>query len=176
MDKLDIKEIQEFVREKCIMAAHPGCETLKEALGKELILGCLVNFAYSNQNGVLKKVKGTIFRQHSDRTYSYIYDINFNGSFVTGRGDKKYFEIIGLPLTLSRVLNALVRMQPYCVNCLIQGKLALISPVYDGFDLHTSQCIEYKVLNDDGTDILFEDQSEVTQIEIAKLLGWENNI
>ena len=126
---MDIKEIQEFVREKVVMAAHPKCKTYEEALESDF---------YSDEH--------------------------YNGKRI-GDWDYNKYDFLGLPLTLSRVLNAL-KVKP--------------SKIYDSEFLE--KIVEnswkyvfrvWKLLTKDGSKVVLEDQLHETQFEIAKKLGYE---
>lgn len=79
-----LQKVQEENRKFIIMANNPSAETYKEALEMELGFGCLVK----------RRQTGTI---------TNYYDINTDDRSLFDSA----FEVIGKPLTLSRVLNAL---------------------------------------------------------------------
>ena len=117
----NIKEIQEFVRRKVIMACHSDCKTYEEALEKE------INKAKWSQE------------EHKDILESAVFNYLFK-------------------LTLTNILIALT------------SKIMIHSNIFKGSLGFTG---EFGVVYWDLTKKLFQDQTEETQIAIAKLLGWE---
>lgn len=141
--------LQQFVQEKTIMAAHPECETLLDAKRKELIAGCVIApFGLQEENWLkVFNNEGKFYGGGGFNGEDYDEDEIINANEI----DLTENQIIGLPCTLARVLNALSYSQ----------------------EDHMGFIREFWVyLNKDGTDALFEDQSEECQMSIAKLLGY----
>lgn len=108
----------EFIREKVVMANNPECKTLEEALEKEVkLLGCLVDCDMQERGYIMPKRKiltVSAYNKYNERfVIEPVYIKTFrvwgkreeNGSYKNGTfyTDK----ILGLPLTLERVLVAL---------------------------------------------------------------------
>ena len=86
--------------------------------------------------------------------------------------------IMSAPLTLSRVLNAcIVKIYQDIAK---QKEIYSIQLDYKEKKRYISDMIindmDWQLLNDDGTDCNFEQQSKETQLAIAKLLGYKETI
>ncbi len=150
-----LQEIQEFNRRKIICAVN-GTEDYEEALKKELGVGCKV------------KIKNFITNNDFNEEIFVIdeYCDFFNETLFRKIGSYKnseIIEIIGMPLTLDRVLLAL---EPYPNNFgIVAGNIARIDRKN-----HT-----YNFICPWGlTKSTLEKQSEETQRAIYKLLREEN--
>lgn len=74
----------------------------------------------------------------------------------------------GEPCTLSRVLHTFNSFKPFGILISNKGSfLSLRTPDLEYLG------IKWKFLKEDGSDALFTDQTEETQLSIAKLLGYE---
>lgn len=160
------KEIQEFVRKKCIESAHPEAKSYTEALQEELGFGCKIKAKIGDMPYIIYG------RDNFTREYlvaiecdlgSYSYEVT-NSCLPD-----KHYEIIGQPITLSRILNAI---DPYGNYGLIAGHITKINRKNATYKFLG---IKWKYLNQDGSEATFQDQTPETQKAIAKLLGWEEN-
>jgi len=156
----DIKKIQDFNCEKIIMACNPKAKSYEEALEVELnspYVDCCV------------MIKNNRFPSLSTEVVHFINDID--KTFVNIRGEKYKLSSIkkirGKPLTLDRVLIALEAKGMFYIS--VNGHL--IKRVRDCFNY-----FDYKDLNVkwDLTKPTLEEQTEETQLAIAKLLGFNN--
>ncbi len=160
----DLKEIQEFVRKKVVMACHSECSTYKEALEVELGFGCRVKFPNVEEVYLMLDNKFSVGNTHLfaredfDRTQDYC-------AFT------RDFKIIGQPLTLTRILNAINQIHGKDYHkMLFQDNSLLYIPSYKYSEAEAS--FKWKFLNKDRSEALFQDQTEGTQISVARLLGY----
>jgi hypothetical protein len=147
-----LQEIQEFNRRKIICAVN-GTENYEEALKKELGVGCEV------------KIKNFITNNDFNEEIFVIdeYCDFFNETLFRKIGSYKnseIIEIIGMPLTLDRVLIAIKQRGYYDDIWFGEG---------DNFSLE----FDIKNLSWDLTKPTLEEQSEETQRAIYELLGGE---
>jgi hypothetical protein len=147
-----LQEIQEFNRKKIICAVN-GTEDYEEALKKELGVGCKV------------KIKNFITNNEFNEEIFVIdeYCDFFNETLFRKIGSYKnseIIEIIGMPLTLDRVLLALGELETDVSVC-CYGNIR----------------IGHEITNLPRWDLTkptLEQQSEETQRAIYELLGGEN--
>ena len=149
----DLKEIQEFIRKKVIMAAHPECKTYEKALKKELYNDCLIsNNTYEGQELFYKIV--------AQRLGNKMYLVKAEGCCLIFEKslDKinEYYKIIGQPLTLDKILRVV-----------IQGERSLATSVAD------LKAIVDIIYNWDYKLETHKQQSEEIQLAIAKLFGYK---
>ena len=149
-----LQEIQEFNRKKIICAVN-GTENYEEALKKELGVGCKV------------KIKNFITNNEFNEEIFVIdeYCDFFNETLFRKIGSYKnseIIEIIGMPLTLDRVLLAFSRI---CGKTMISVYGNLLSIKKDKY----SDYIDFEL-----TKLTLEEQSEETQRASYELLGGEN--
>ena len=82
-------------------------------------------------------------------------------------------EKVGYPLTLARVLHALNQYgNTECFYADSYGRIMRDAEVtHDSFNTEIQFLCNWQLLNEDGTECTFEQQSEETQNAIATLLG-----
>jgi len=134
------------VQDKLIKAAQPKDKTLDQK--KKFVPGCIV-------------IHHSTKRMHTAYSWNDCDDSFFlleDGCWY-GAED---FKIIGLPPTLSRVLHAFSKKD---IRFSVSDNFINIYEIGYGVD--------WKFLNEDGTDATYFDQSEQTKKAIAMLLGWE---
>ena len=136
-----LEQIQKENRKLILQAIH-GC-SYDEALKKEISLGC--DIVVQNYVCGVKDKTEIITLDKSIRI------CNLTGLFVSANNNKplEIIEIIGKPITLNRVLLAVIKSGKYCNSSEIRNF------VLDNWDL-TSETLEQ--------------QSEETQREINKIL------
>lgn len=169
-----MNNLQKYVQEKCVMAAHPECGSLEEALQKDFNNGCMYKrYSLSSKRcEIMQDIRRTYF---ATKKCKILYDDNNNKPYgvINDNGENYYLEkIIGQPCTLSRIMNALdqtgVDLEYYDIG--FGNGFFCISKTTDCYD--TDINIDFTLKNKDGTDALFEDQTEETQQEIAKILNY----
>ncbi len=109
------KSLQEIQQEnrKFILEAIHGC-SYEEALKKELVFGCKVIDKKHLFFGVLDPVEMILvydYKENDNNNTDFVYFLHLRGNplvrfFKQDIFDKNKFEIIGKPITLSRVLLA----------------------------------------------------------------------
>lgn len=140
---------QLFVQEKLILASHPWL-SLEEAKEKELWYGCILstNEQYKREPvGTIKKIWWLNKPQECK--------------------DMSQYDIIWLPPTLARVLNALGGWWSLQYEHYPEQKHMIAQTA-------TRTYITRKLLNEDWTSCDLWEQSQETQESIALLLWWEN--
>ena len=173
-----MNKLQQFVQDKCIMAVHSECETLDEAKGKEFGMFCKIK-VFENLDSknyeIVQFLQINKFSEDKLMDIAIVIDEN-NRVCMQYYIPKKYIKktkrnIVGLPCTLARIMTAIDRWGNYGV---IAGMFSRIHRKKFTYDM----LCPWKFIKDDGTDALFEDQTEETQLEIAKRLGWKerNNV
>jgi len=149
-----LQEIQAFNRRKIICAVN-GTENYEEALKKELGVGCKV------------KIKNFITNNEFNEEIFVIdeYCDFFNETLFRKIGSYKnseIIEIIGMPLTLDRVLLALSKICGKIITSISEEFLGIKKDKLDDYiDIHL-------------TKLTLEEQSKRTQRAIYELLGGEN--
>jgi len=148
------KQKIEFIREKVIMACHPECKSYEEALTKELIFGCKV----SNEDGefiIFKNAEIDYVYKDTKNEVKYL-EYLFNGGQERKECSKKYdFEIIGLPITIGRLIKA---MPEVVVD---YNKVERINDVLFN---------DFLIIKSTGEEATIEDQTEETIDLIYNLL------
>jgi len=169
-----LEQIQEFNRRKIICAVN-GTENYEEALEKELIFGCIVIDLKHQFFGIKDPHEMTLVYDTEDG--EYYFDHYRGNPFVIYREDeilnKERFQIIGKPLTLDRVLLALLKIND---NLRVKHKEESIIELYQS--IWCEDCEEYELRVHfifDLTKRSLEKQSEETQKDIYELLGGEND-
>lgn len=157
-----LQEIQEFNRRKIICAVN-GTENYEEALEKELTFGCIVIDLKHQFFGEKDQHEMTLVYNTGDGEY---YFDHYRGNpfliiHINKILDKKRFKIIGMPLTLDKVLIA-IRQRGY------------YDDIWFGENNDCSLEFDIKNLSWDLTKPTLEEQSEETQRAIYELLGGEN--
>lgn len=92
----DISAIREEFKKLVIMGCHPECKTHEDALGKELGIGCEI----STESGQRKIMTGIEKDGIHARCGAHVCPIKWL------RGGDYGFKIIGLPITIGRVMQA----------------------------------------------------------------------
>lgn len=171
MDK-PIEQIQNENRKFILEAIH-GC-SYEEALKKELEFGCKVIDKKHQFFGELAPEEMTLVygNEVDDEEADPLYFLHFRGNPCVRFPkqdifDKDRFEIVGKPLTLSRVLNAL------------KTKEDLFNPKRYEICLGTKKLFYYDYSKNielvwDLTKETLEEQTEKTQRALNKLIGGEN--
>ena len=172
-----LKEVQAFNREAIIMAVHPECKTLEEALQRELKCGCIINYWVLNYEydedrweNLLKQGIISILHKNFPINDSQVYFLEENKQYPKLKNESLgKLDIIGLPNTLARVLKAIE------TNRLIIRNYANGLTFFSDSKLKKDRVylFSWKLLNDDGTDCALEQQEKATQRAIAKLLRIE---
>lgn len=146
-----MNKLQQYVQSRCVIAAHPG-KTLEEAFELEFMKGCVLEH---------KNKKEEIICCFEGRCTS--------DSFANARvQDLGGYKIIGLPVTLPRILVSLGTDYAYIDGEIVKKYASGLKEV----KIDKWVC-KYNLKNEDGTDCLFHQQNEDTQLEIAKLLGYK---
>lgn len=147
----NIKEIQEFVRKEVIMATEPKgrYEDSIDLLYPESL--------YDYEAEVYQ------YREKVDYdTEKCHYRVDVNKMLINEIAPR-------ISLTLARVLNAL-KLPPIYNVALGANYLSFYK--HTGF-VGQDKRFNWQFLNKGGSEATFLDQTEETQIAIAKLLGWE---
>jgi len=177
----NIKEIQEFVRKKVIFAAHPEAKSFEEALKLELGIGFKVIDILHQFFGKSDPQEMIMAEPYFQENYDC--DPNYKYSFTHYRGhpfvqdtlsnifNKDKYKIIGQPLTLSRIFNVFVFDDSLQFD-IGTGKGYFIE--WKSGD-HSTTSYEWQFLNKNGSEATFQEQTQETQIAIAKLLGWQSD-
>ncbi len=174
----NIKEIQEFIREQVILAAHPEAKSYKEALKLEIGIGCIINCYMPERGYVMPEFKELqIINKYSKFGDYFVYN-TADGRVLRFISNNKFSckndVIMGQSITLSRVLNAIAKIHEKDYHKMIfQNNQLLYVPSYDFSEKEA--CFKWKFLNKDGSEAIFQDQTPETQLAIAKLLGYESH-
>jgi hypothetical protein len=136
----------EMAKQFFISKAHPECKTYAEALKAELTEGCFV---------LMEGHPYKIGDSYCDMTYSHVFLDQVYFSCEETLNNFSIDEIIGHPITLNRVLNALDKK---CYQEILNKCYQEILNVW-------------MFLKEDGSDCLFDDQTPETQSLIANSLG-----
>lgn len=156
------------IREAVIMSCHPEAKSLDEALHAELKEGCEVIDKLHQFFG--KAAPETMTLVYGD-AIEYAEDglnfLHYRGNpLVTNTVkeilDKEKFEILGLPITLARVLNWLTKVKCIKIEALMDGNVDLykLMNMWGGEKIQYRKFCQWKLLNKDGTECTLENQSE----------------
>lgn len=168
----ELKKMQEYVREKVIMAAHPECETYEDALEKELGWGCVIQDRNKEILVIIAEDKSNN-KEKSDGKLAYFcvnndevescglyFDSTYEKDITKWVRIKDMYKIIGRPLTIERIFPVLELEDPNSKFVLHpSGDMCRECGFAKGFHWEFEKT--------------FEEQTEETQKSIAKALGWE---
>ena len=164
---MDIKQIQEHNRKAIILANNPEAKDYEEALEMELKFGCIVMDILHQFFGKSDPTPMELIYDTGDESYYFTHYranpvIQFEKEEIVNR---ERFKIIGKPLDLSRVLIAASNLE------------ATYYPDSNGlrvgiFNHDKDEKKEFMVMWD-LTKPTLEEQTEETQLSIAKLLGYD---
>jgi hypothetical protein len=146
--------LDEKIRKLVIMGCHPECKTYEEALEKELIVGC------NTSEGKILGVKECL----GDVSYIIPFaNLKVKG-FIEGKHFlKQDFKIIGLPITLGRVLKA--------INCPgLSFRYFFGNPLFLQIEKEGKIMAKWQ-LTKDGIDCKLKDQSQETKEKLLELLS-----
>ena len=166
---MNIKEIQEYNRKKIICAVH-GTDDYEAALKMELERGCRVEVwdLYGGSEltiyDYMRSYNSACFIEFENNSY---YELINCIVAKEGKRTVKLNKIIGKPITLDRILIALEKVS----NSFIEIGLYANGEIYSLFG--TDNLI--KICKWDLTKQTLEEQTEETQLQIAKLLGYKQN-
>ena len=157
----NIKEIQEFVRHKVIMACHSDCKTYEEALKSELKIGCKVIVENEGEYTQYVIFALPFIRKNESQRIDLVDDTGevIYGIFIDDIGEID--EIIGQPITLDRILI-----------CLQDGYCNFGTFHKNKFTFH------HNLLRDKEWDLTknaLEKQPKDLQYAFAKLWGWQSD-
>jgi hypothetical protein len=156
----NLKQIQEYNRKAIICAVH-NTDDYEEALEKELRhKGCIIE---TNIGSSIRKDEVIYFDNDFGKNTTTVLMPNNKISFVETTYNKP--KIIGKPLTLDRVLLALKE-----VDYWIEPYGIIINICYQDSDGICKTLFNWNLEKE-----TLEEQTEETQIEIAKLLGGLND-
>lgn len=183
------QEMIDDIRKAVIMACHPECETYDDALEKELGFGCKVIYdivRYEEHNliysaTIIGKARPATRRQ--EIMFILLSDMNIKFEELFGKDE--FEEIIGLPITLGRLMVALTKKHEITdIQITPSGNIVWFEQMasmpdnvrYDTSkrlawvqkDFGRTNNFKWKFINEDGSDCTIEDQSQDT---IRKL--WE---
>jgi len=144
----------EFIKKTVIMACHSECGSYEEALKKELGLGCKIEAKIGGMSYIIYG-KDNFTRKYlavsKDDLGSYSYEV------INSYLPDKHSKIIGQPLTLDKILKAI-----------IQGERSLASSASD------LKLIFHLIYDWDYDQSTVQEQTKEIHNLIAKLLGYEN--
>lgn len=148
---------REQFKKAVIMGNHPGL-SYEEALEKELVVGCMVILSHSVDNSGFYKILG-------DRGESFGKHFWFNNDPTDCKREIR--QIIGLPITIGRVIQALQQFRPE-LSIVIRGlqnkcEIAIL-------DYNKITHITLWQLTKDGKELTDDDQSDKTIEALLKLL------
>jgi len=166
---MNLTPIQLYCQEKLILASHPWL-SLEETKKKEFRF-------YPWCKAVRRKnwyttVLCTVISTRYDMMSAYIHPYNRRDYSPIKISVKDIEQIIWLPPTLPRVLNALGSRYKYAVGW-IYHILTRDEDISWRSNVSNIIC-NRKLLNSDWTDATLRDQSEDTQRSIALLLWWKD--
>lgn len=157
------EEIEKIVRDKCILSAWSNCRTLDEAKKREFLTpGCVVFSKVHKKLITVVSVKDGMAQLSCSDSDMDMADTS------TEELIEHYdtVEVLGLPCTFSRILNALPPIGgfggmrfffnerlPHALDCFLKDELLFT----------------WRLLNDNGTPSIFQDQSKETKKAIARL-------
>ncbi len=160
---MNIKEIRSAFKKAVIMGCHPECETYEEALKLEASqnnckfidldnIKCVLIGKVLNRSPIEKKSEYRYQMMDAERWGAEkIFSV-----YETGITTIKDYKIIGLPVTIGRLMQALEEKEPtlqhrFLINC--SGKL---------FDTFIDKSICTWKLTEDGKELTDNEQTDET--------------